>query len=102
MKFSIAIFVFCAYCVIQVASDANYAITFDSHAPITQVSFSFKSQMFRFLTPPQFIYQLSIPVGSPDSSNDGDAQGIWAGVTTTDGQTFVQSVVENQDGGPNS
>jgi hypothetical protein len=102
MKFSIAIFVFCAYCVIQVASDANYAITFDSHAPITQVSFSFKSQMFRFLTPPQFIYQLSIPVGSPDSSNDGDAQGIWAGVTTTDGQTLVQSVVENQDGGPNS
>ncbi|PMD15548.1 hypothetical protein NA56DRAFT_709680 [Hyaloscypha hepaticicola] len=81
MNLSIAIFVFCACFVVQIASDANYAITFDAQAPITQ-----------------FIYHLSIPVGSPDSSNNSDAQGFWAGVTTADGQTLSQNVIENQDG----
>jgi hypothetical protein len=102
MNLSVAIFVFCTYCAIQVASDANYVITFDAQAPITQVRFSLKSHKILLLTPLQFIYQLSIPVSSPDSNNAGDAQGVWAGVTTADGQTLVQNVVENQDGGPSS
>jgi hypothetical protein len=102
MKLSIALFVFCACFVTQVSCDANYAITFDAQAPVTQVSFSLKFPKARILTPLQFIYQLSIPAVSPDSSNAGDAQGIWAGVTTADGQTLVQNVVENQDGGPSS
>jgi hypothetical protein len=38
MKLSIALFIFRAYCVIQVASDANYAITFDAQAPISPSS----------------------------------------------------------------
>jgi hypothetical protein len=50
----------------------------------------------------QFIYQLSIPLGSPDSSKASEAQGIWAVVITTDGQTLVQNFVENQHGGPSS
>jgi hypothetical protein len=80
MDLTIAIFIFCACFVVQVASDANYAITFDAQAPITQVSFSLKSHDVPLLTPLQFLYQLSIPVGSPDSSNNGDAQGFWAGI----------------------
>jgi hypothetical protein len=104
MKLSVALslLVLLTCCVIEVASDANYAITFNAQAPIIEVSFSFKSPGSLILTYPQFVYQLDIPAVSPDSSNSGDAQAMWAGITTADGQTLFQNVIENQDGGPNS
>ncbi|PMD44825.1 hypothetical protein L207DRAFT_577780 [Hyaloscypha variabilis F] len=85
MKLSVTFFVLFACCAIEVASNANYAVIFNAQARITALS-----------------YQLNIPAVSPNTSNSGDAQAIWAGLTTADALTIFQNVVENQDGGPHT
>ncbi|KAN0113184.1 hypothetical protein V8E51_006135 [Hyaloscypha variabilis] len=85
MKLSVTFFVLFACCAIEVPSNANYAVIFNAQARITALS-----------------YQLNIPAVSPDISNSGDAQAMWAGLTTADALTIFQNVVENQDGGPHT